>query len=263
MFNMVNKVELRKHLSSLGFDAQERSVLVRILEQGPSTPLALSRALKLNRTTLYRVLERLRERGVVAEVHDVEGKRYSVASPEQFNRLWREEQLAAEARASSYSFLQGVMQDMVAGSTVGFSVKEYHGVEGIKQMLWNELAAEKEVLVFGYQTMNEFVGKPFAEKQREEVMERGIRYREILNFSDKAKETERYTAFPQWHRYHVSRYIPDTLLTIRQGIQTYNQTVSIFSWKDEHYVGVELVNGAFSLFMRQAFEHYWGLARSG
>ena len=44
-----------------------------------------------------------------------------------------------------------------------FEVIHYQGTEGLKKMLWNELKA-KEILVFGYENTNKFVGKEFADK---------------------------------------------------------------------------------------------------
>ena len=230
-----------------------------LLQRGPQTPTTLAKATGINRSKIYREVEELKVNGLIETVGDGSGKRLAAAPPERLNALVAKKEadvLATKEVVPQLITELGALSHHTHGQ---FEVKHYDGVEGIKQMLWNELQAE-EVLVMGHETMNHYVGFHFAEKQREEVMERDIQYKEIINRSDGTKVGEEYTKHARWKEFHTTRLIDDEILKIRHGIQIYNDTYSVFTWKDDTYAGVEIVNPALADMQRQIFWHFWELA---
>ena len=99
-----------------------------------------------------------------------------------------------------------------------FEIKHYDGLDGLKQMMWNQLAAKKEILLYGYQTRNEIVGASFADKVREEQMRRKITLYEIEEEVDPGNFTGKftYTKVLNWEKYYVPRYVDPEVLKIRQ-----------------------------------------------
>jgi hypothetical protein len=136
-----------------------------------------------------------------------------------------------------------------------FEVLSYQGVEGLKQMLWNELKA-KEIFVFGYENTNEFVGKKFADMFRAEVVERNIKLKEIGNFPAQTS----YNSAVGWENTYQYRQISESILKIRHQFVIYNSTFATFNWKDTK-TGMEVVNKPLADMQRQNFTHYWELAK--
>ncbi len=110
-----------------------------------------------------------------------------------------------------------------------FKVIHYQGTKGLKQMLWNELKA-KEILVFGYENTNRFVGKKFADKFREEVVNRKIKFREIGNAPEyKQKDQSFYNSAIGWEKVYQYKQIPESILKIRHQFVIYNSTFATFN----------------------------------
>ena len=139
-----------------------------------------------------------------------------------------------------------------------FEVKYFHGQEGLKQMLWNQLSAQKEILAFSYQNKNLMVGKAFAEKIREEQVFRKITLYEVENETDQGDYW--YTEVANWGKYYKSRHISPKVLEIKQYIGIFNNTVSIANWVEGESVGVEIQNALFANTQRQLFWNMWNLA---
>lgn len=141
-----------------------------------------------------------------------------------------------------------------------FEVIHYQGTEGLRQMLWNELKA-KEILVFGYENTNQFVGKEFADKFRKEVIKRKIKFREIGNSLEyKQKDQSFYNSAVGWEKVYQYRQIPEPVLKIRHQFVIYNNTFATIKWKDTK-TGMEAISKPLADMQRQNFWHYWKLAK--
>jgi hypothetical protein len=146
----------------------------------------------------------------------------------------------------------------VQGQEDDFSIKTYTGVRGYKQMLWNELSAQGDIVLFSGVTIDAALSKRWAEKYRKEIIDRNVKTRSIENFgvnpnplSDHADYTEQYQA----------RYISQNILDIRLEISIYNDIIAIYnSVSHDVRLGTEIKNPFLAVMLRQIFEHYWSLA---
>jgi sugar-specific transcriptional regulator TrmB len=69
--------------TSLGLSVQEYAVYESILKQPPVNIVALSQELKINRTTLYAILESLLKKKLIVEALPTEKIKYKAVSPEE------------------------------------------------------------------------------------------------------------------------------------------------------------------------------------
>ena len=122
-------------------------------------------------------------------------------------------------------------------------------------MLWNELKTRGELLAFGDGIIEDLVGSQnWAEKQRAMTVEKGYKIREIANNPIVPTENRAFTDGI------TTRRIDESLLPLRHQIITYNDTVSIYCWRDGQKAGIEIINQPFAQTMRAMFERYWDLA---
>lgn len=254
----MNKTDsLVEQLRSLGLSRDEATLYVELL-RGPGTHLKLAHATGINRTKVYRLVGDLEKRSLITKRTDDRGTFLVAADPATLEvELTTKEQVLGKQR-TAFEALLPVLSSIKKGDSNNFVVHTYEGREGFKQMLWHELKAKGECLIFGYGALEKLVDDhAWAEKHRAMTVDANYDIRELLNRGEKP---EAFTDNPTFMtKYHL-RYLSKDILQPRQQIVIYNNTVAIYNWRDDQKVGVEIVSKAYAEMMRQVFEHYWQLA---
>jgi sugar-specific transcriptional regulator TrmB len=253
---MRNSSGLRQKLEQLGLSRDEASIFFHLLD-GPKTQLGVSRVTGIARSNVYRITDVLMDRGLLSTYTSPSGKQMAVAHPDALELLVLEqEQLAEEQRKRLDQILP-----LLAGfrdDPESFTIRTYIGVKGIKQMLWNELQAKSEILVFSGYALDVATGRRWAEKFRSEVIERGVYIRSIQNIRDRGVKLSAHDEYEQHYR---ARYVSDDWLDIQLEISVYDNKVCIYnSLPQDSRLGTEITNPFLVRFMRQVFEHYWSVA---
>lgn len=251
----MNKEVLIKKLISLGLTPESSQIYLFLLGGDPQTALHISRKLDIERTKVYRFLENLQELKLVEKVGSARGKKFKAATPENLEILLFDYESSLKQRKDILPSLIAELSSLEVSNKKPFEISHYNGVEGMKQMLWNSLSAQKEILSFGYQTKNEIVGKAFADKVRKEQVIRQITLFEIENARDQGDYW--YTDVIDWGKHYQSKYISEDTLEIKQTLYIFDNTVSILHWEDSEYVGLEINNGFYAAMQRQIFWNYW------
>ena len=254
----MNKQIITSQLTQFGLDEVEVQIYLNLLEKGAKTPLDLSRETNINRSKIYRYLDRLKVKRLVEETDKGRGLRLKAASPDSLQLLILEKEQQLKNQKELLPDLMKELAALPGSARSGFEIKHYHGTDGLKQMLWNHLAAKKEILVFGYENRNNIAGKAFAETIREEQVARKITKIEVENATDQGNYW--YTEVPNWGKYYKSRYVPPKVLNIQQYQVIFNDTISILNWVDGNKVGVEITNAPFAEMYRQIFWKFWDIA---
>lgn len=252
---MMHKELVIQKLQLLNLSDFEARIYVHLLEKGALTPLQLSRTLKIDRTKVYRSLESLQGKKLIEDISTARGKQVKAAAPENLELLLADEEMLLRQKRNTFPEILADLSSISTHDKSPFEVKHYSGVDGMKQMFWNTLSAKKDILVFGYETKNEIVGKDFAEKVRLEQVRRKIKLYEIENATDQGDYW--YTDVPSWGNYYDSRHIPESMMKIKQMIMIFNDTVALMHWWKEEYVGLEVINDFYAEMQKQIFWTYW------
>lgn len=255
MFDQMNKQLLTTQLTTLGLDNIEAAIYIYLLENGPKTPLELSREINIDRSKIYRCIEKLTKKKLLEESNASWGKKLRAANPQNISLYIQEKEDELKSQKQSLPEILDDLMKLPTQSMGGFEVKHYKGIDGLKQMFWNQLSAKKEILAFSYQTKNEVVGKSFAEKIRAEQVARKIKLLEIENETDQGDYW--YTDVPNWSKFYDSKHIDKKDLEIKQYIAIFNDTVAIMNWTKGEEAGVEIVNSSFAQMQKQLFWRFW------
>lgn len=258
MFKMMNKSAILSQLESLGLEEVEAKIYLYLLENGPRTYLQLSHEINIDRSKIYRSVEKLLKKKLLEEINTVLGKRIQAASPQNIEFLLQEEEIDLSTKKSISKKLVGELSNLPNYVEREFEVKHYHGQEGLRQMLWNQLHAKKEILAFSHKNKNDIVGKTYAEKIRTEQVERKIMLYEIENETDQGDYW--YTNVAKWKDFYQSRYIAPKILEIKQYIAIFNNTVVVINWSNGEEVGVEIINLFYAQMQKQLFWKFWEIA---
>jgi hypothetical protein len=258
----MNKQIILQNLQTLGLDEIESQIYFTLLSKGERTPLELARITNINRSKIYRYVENLANKKLLETSKNSWGKKLKASPPDNLEILIHEKEQEIRSQKEILPETISNLETYFQKTDSTFEIKHYHGKEGLKQMLWNELnCPDLQLLVFGFETRNEIAGKSFAEKLRMEQVLRKIKFFEIENTKDQGDFW--YTDIPNWRQYYESRYISEEVLKIQHQMAIYDQTVAIFNWKDGIDEGIEIISPIFSQMQRQIFWKFWELAKSG
>jgi len=223
---MMNNNTIIELLKNFDLNSKEGEIYLTLLQKGILSPLQLSRATLLNRTTIYRILQK-----------ESEIDKLKQTLPE----------LKAQLTA---------IQGLASPET---KVLYYRGQDGLKQLLWNTLNAENEIIGYGYMNWNDVVGKEFAEKLRQEVVLRKRYSREIQN-SNSIDPLKTYTSVPSYDKYYSGKKIPKEKIAIKHDTYIYNNVFAFSHFIKEEFFGIEIYNAEIVLTQRQIFEILWAIA---
>lgn len=256
----MDKQIIFNQLSLYGINEAEAELYLYLREHGPQTPLQLSRTLHIDRSKVYRVVEHLLQVGLLEQSHAAWGKKLQAASPSVISRIIAEKE---DEIATQKAALPELIQELSHVSNYTkreFEVRHYRGQEGLRQMLWNQLASRGEIVAFSYKNKNDITGKAYADKVRQEQLNRKIMLYEVENETDQGDYW--YTDIEGWEEYYQSRHIDPQLLQIQQYIAVFNDTVAIMNWIDDEEVGLEITNAPYADMQRQLFWQFWAQANA-
>ncbi len=248
---------VQQFLVALGLDHFEASIYLALVEHGILTPLELARITGIDRAKIYRRLEDMQVRGLVEDVVD---EKRRMARAVDFKRL--EELLAAKEddtkkmRENFPEFLT-FLSAQVGKSDPETKVLFYRGKSGLKQMIWNNLRAEKEVVGYTYRQVLEFVGLGFINKWNEEFQRRGLHFRHVYSdhYLESTRKLKRKSEYSD--KYFEGRYIPKKILDIDHQVDIYNDVVAYYNWYEGDVFGVEIYNRKIARMQKQLFEMVW------
>ncbi len=250
----MNKQLISENLLKLGLENDEAIIYLHLLEKGAKTPLELARETNINRSKIYRLTEKMQKKHILEETNTAWGQKLQASDPSHLEILVKEaEEELKSKEAILPSLIEGLMQ-MTNSTQSIFEVKHYKGIEGFKQIIWNEFKS-KELLVFGFESMNEMVGKQFAEKLRQEGVARKQKIYEITNtISDTYTDNKIFV-----EKHFQRKKISEQILKVRHYISIYNDTITICNWDQDNLIGMEIINQPLADMFKQMFWHYWEL----
>lgn len=248
-------ISLRKVFNQIGMSNKHATVYETLLASTSMTPLKLARATRLNRSSLYRYLEELRERGLVELI--LRGKSSSYTSrPEGLSQYLVHEEERLEKLKTT---IPNLLSEMKRVNNKESEVKFYQGVEGLKQMLWNVVSSRSEFVGLGYADWNESVGITYAEKLRQKVIENKTLSREIQN--DPSMNFDYTKLGEDYKKFYVHRVIDKSLLEIKHDTYIYGGVFAYYYHYQGEYFGVEIHNKEIARSERQMFEILWKMAK--
>ena len=254
----MNKI-ITEFLSNLGLDTEESAIYSTLLEKGPQTVLEISRNSGIDRTGVYRLLEKLHQAGIIEEIVDENRKIYSAADINTLEFLVKERENQIRRLHESLPFIDKIISSRKSTHQPGTKVLFYRGKDGIRQQVWNTLRADKVCLGYTYRKLGELIGDYYI-KWLDEWVEPKLIFRDIYS-DDFLKSQKVQTIHPHIPEgFFQSRYISFDILNVNHQYDIYNDVVSIYNWHEGEIFGVEIYNQKIADLQRQMFEIVWKIA---
>ncbi|MDD3647912.1 MAG: helix-turn-helix domain-containing protein [Candidatus Dojkabacteria bacterium] len=247
-----------KLLSTFGMSRNESSIYLLLLESGDMTALDISRRTGIVRTTVYRTLEKLQERGLVNEVIKENGRQFSANPYENLNLtlLDREQQLDSLQR--NWTETLELFSNLIKEDIPRSKIEYYSGVEGLKQVTWNSSKARGGFRIFEISIMHEFLDYKFSQKFLRELVRNNIIVHQLTNISDYEEDTE-VKEFVEKH--WKLRYIDPKELPIEFEIVMYNDVYAMYDFTEKEPFCIEIYNERLVEMQSKLFDFVWENAK--
>lgn len=255
---MVDRI-IHSFLINLGLTSEEIKIYSSLIEKGQQTILDLARHSQIPRTTVYRLLESMKEKGVVEEIVDEFKTKAKAVNVDTLEFLVGKKEIETQNLRAQLPSVRNALEFITSQNTPDTKVLFYRGKSGIEQMAWNTLRCQDEYLRgYSFRTFEEVVGKNFSNKLKEEYIEKRLQAHDLYSdeYLKSLKEIGPHEDWPTWK----SLYINPEILNINHQLDLYNDVMAIYSWRAGEIFGVEIYNQTVVKMQKQIFETFWNLA---
>lgn len=222
-------------LEKIGLSLNESKVYLALLELGPSLAGKITEKSKVNRRTVYDILETLIERGLVSYVIGANRKVFEAASPRKFIEILKEkEKTIAESLPQMLEIQKSVKTKP--------SITMYEGKEGIKTVMDQFLLEAKEFVALTPLKAMLNLSKYYFPDVFDRRVEAGIKVRLLIDGEPLRKEMMEYKII---HK------------KFSTGYWIYNDKVMILSFPKKNPLAIVIENQDFADSMRVNFDLAW------
>lgn len=248
---------IRAYFFKLGLSSEIADIYLALQAHGKQSISELARNSGVERTRIYRLMDELQTSGLVEVETQYKRSLFTAAPIANLQILLaQKEQELHELRTELHS-LQDVFSAYSLHSPTT-KVQAYRGIEGLKQMFWNQTRSSSENLSILYENMQVRSQLAFFERWVRTCNERGMRSRSIIG--DNFVRTQQ-----EWYGKHnnerlanwCGRYIPDGVFPITHSTVIYDDITSYYNWKDGEIFGIEIYNQEIAEAQRQFFGILW------
>lgn len=250
---------IRHMLSPFGLDEFEGTIYLVLIEKGFLSALAISRSTSIARTKVYRLLDKLINKGLVEQKLDGSGMRFGATDPSKFKQLVIEKEHNVKSLKESLPDLVSKLETISSRKNEKTKVLYYKGSEGLKQMTYNSLSAKGELMTYEIANdMSDFVLESFAEDMRHQFVKNKIHVKQLTwntSFEPYTNVTELITKF--WE----VRSINPNSVKLKSEVLIYNDVYVMYNPVGDELFGVEIYNSDLADLQRQLFYIVWSQAK--
>ncbi|HRH93996.1 MAG TPA: helix-turn-helix domain-containing protein [Candidatus Peribacteria bacterium] len=252
---------LQSMLSPLGFSAEEVQVYSALLESGPSTAGALSRRLGVVRSSLYGILKRLQDGGLVLQSQIRGVKQFRANDPDRISLLFGERLDALREQQEMFAHLLPVLRTKRASTLLKPTLQIVEGEEGMRNILKDMLLYRdiETQSLWPIRQMIDVLSPEFFRYLNQVRVENNLYTRAIWP----AKQTvdiakHPYLGFGEAYRREI-RVAPEGI-DCAMGYWIYGQKVVFISSRREAF-GFTLESAELVELLRTQFELLWTLSK--
>ncbi len=248
--------KIEHFLLGLDLTKDQIDIYIYLNVLGPSSVLALSKAIGTGRTRLYPILESLNEIGLVKIDEKHYGTTYEALEAKSLEFLVQEKVLKAVELKENLSEMQSLITQLSNTVTKGSRVIEYKGVEGLKQINFNLTKAHKECRVYELAHLDEYevLPKAFVDRIRRSIAENKILNRDITNnpnfkYVDNPYDPDK--------KFQSACFVEKSVFTINVETYIYNDCIAYLQYEQSEIFGVEIYNQALADQQKSLFDLVW------
>lgn len=252
---------IRNYFAKLGLEPQIADIYLALHTNGPQNISELSRNSKVERTRIYRLIDKLLESNLIeVETHYKRGI-IKAAPIANINILISQR----EQELKNLQEELGLIQQVLARNSLSSPatrVQFYNGPEGIRQMFWNQTHAKTELLCLLHENLQFHTPLRYVERWIEEMNRAQVAVRAVFDENFVENQT-------RWNKDHQNeplkhwqgRQVSTDFFIVRHNMNIYDNVVATYSLHDGEVFGIETYNQDIADTQRQLFEMLWQSAQ--
>ena len=248
---------IRTYFTKLGLEPEIADLYLALHSHGPQTISELSRNARVERTRIYRLIDKLLASNLIeVETHYKRGI-IKAAPIANLHILINEKEQELKSLQDELGLIEQVLaRNSLSSPTT--RVQFYHGPEGIRQMQWNIFRAKDEILTIMHRPMQTITGSTFFERWAEKWNTGGYADRLICDTTFLKESNAWHDEHPgSGVKAHDMRLLPASVMELTFGQDIYNDVVAFYNWHDNEIFGVELYNSEIANAQKVFFEMLW------
>ncbi len=251
---------IQTYFGKLGLEKAIADLYLALHTHGPQSISELSRNAKVERTRIYRLIDTLMASNLI-EVENHHKRAIIKAAPIANLHILISEK---EQELHSLQDELDLIQQMLARNSLSSPatrVQSYHGREGIRQMLWNELNAKNTLIGYHYQILDAGTGNAFMQRWTEEFEKRQLQ-RQIMFDDTYVKSWQSRNPLGKrikgiaYHHLDARAFFPVT-----HSCDVYDNVVAYFNWQEGEIFGLEIYNQQIADAQRHLLEGLWAKSK--
>lgn len=248
--------KLRGYLERLGLSTDQAELYIYLHILGPSTVLALSKALTTGRTRLYPILDTLNERGLIHINERHYGTTYEALPGQSLEYLVHNEETRTQQLRGELFDAQQAISALSGVVVKGSRVVEYKGIDGLKQINFNLTKAQRECRVFELAHLDEHPTMPqiFVERIRRAFADNNIINRDLTN---NPHWTWVDNPYDPGHSLQKACYVDPEIFTISVETYIYNDCIAYLQYNEDEIFGLEIYNQELARQQKMLFDLVW------
>ena len=245
-------------LNELGLTNDQVNAYLYLLHLGKSSVMNLSSAMGSGRTRLYPILESLVDLQIVKVDQQHYGTTYEALNPASLDFLVTKKETEAHRLRNETDNITEKLTSL-SGTTNGVSkVIEYRGIDGLKQINFNQTKAQDYVYVYELAHLDEHETMPqsFVDRMRRMTYENNITTYDLSNNKD--WEFVRMPTNPKG-LFQKASYIPKEIFEIKVETYVYNDVIAYLGYDKDEPFGIEIYNKELVEQQKQIFKILWSM----
>ena len=245
-------------LNELGLTNDQVNAYLYLLHLGKSSVMNLSSAMGSGRTRLYPILESLVDLQIVKVDQQHYGTTYEALNPASLDCLVTKKETEAHRLRNEIDNITEKLTSL-SGTTNGVSkVIEYRGIDGLKQINFNQTKAQDYVYVYELAHLDEHETMPqsFVDRMRRMTYENNITTYDLSNNKD--WEFVRMPTNPKG-LFQKASYIPKEIFEIKVETYVYNDVIAYLGYDKDEPFGIEIYNKELVEQQKQIFKILWSM----
>lgn len=242
-------------LRKLGFNENKAKVYLACLELGQATASEIAKRANIVRTTVYKILEELKNEGFVDADAKAHGQTFKAQSPKKLIEYLEKQKNMAE------SFLPDFL-NIFSETKFKPKLKFYEGKEGVKKV-FEDILNYKDITVMTFSPIKnvlQLFGKTYSRHFTEKRVQQKILRKDLRQCTDEKYNTD------EWEFYAAEKslmrevkFLP-TDLVFNSLVQVYENKVAVILSERENFAFI-VESKELSEFMKKIFGLLWQLSK--
>jgi len=230
----------------VGMEEREISTYLELLKSGELTATIISEKIRIDRSTIYRILNKLIKKGFVSSFIKNGVKYFNACDPEILLNYTEEIESEMKQKLPELKSLQLTKKAKA-------KVEVYEGKDGAKSVLKDIIKTGKDYLVFGYDCQfRKIFPKTYLEQYLRQLKEKDITEKMLIK--EETKIPKKYMERT------IVRYLPKNLSNPSTLI-IYGKKIAYVIWAEPYFV-IVIENNEITNSMKNYFSLLWNTATS-